>query len=168
MGYTTEFWGSFKLNEKLKDNHKAYLQKFSETRRMKRNSEVADSFSDPVRKAVQLPIGKDGAYYVGAPGYAGQDKDESIKDYNTPPSDQPGLWCQWLPNEDGTAIEWDGSEKFYKYVEWLDYLIKNFLSPWGYTINGKVSWRGENFSDFGTIVVEDNLISTQRSIYDDT
>ena len=160
MGYHTEFEGQFFLDKPLEENHNKYLTKFSGTRRVKRNSSVVDTFKDPLRTAVNLPTGRDGCYYVGATGFAGQDRDSSVIDYNTPPADQPGLWCQWIPNEDGSSIEWDGGEKFYDYIPWLQYIITNFLSPWGYTINGKVSWRGENASDKGTIVVKDNKITT--------
>ena len=27
----------------------------------------------------------------------------------------PGIWCQWVPTDDGKGIEWDGGEKFYNY-----------------------------------------------------
>ena len=162
MGYHTEFDGCFDIDKPLSENHKNYLVAFSSSRRMERDSVIAESLPDPVRDKAQLPIGKDGAYFVGATGYGGQDRDESIIEYNNPPREQPGLWCQWIPNSDGTAIEWDGGEKFYCYVEWITYLINNFLKPWGYTINGKVSWRGESFHDIGTIVVSDNVVSTTK------
>lgn len=42
---------------------------------------------------------------------------------------QPGLRCQWEPTEDGTAIKWNGEEKFYKSPEWMTYLIDTFLKP---------------------------------------
>jgi len=63
-----------------------------------------------------------------------------------------------MPSDDGTFIEWDGGEKFYNYVEWLSVLIRNFFKPWGYELNGKVSWRGEEFFDIGTIVLRNNEI----------
>lgn len=63
----------------------------------------------------------------------------------------PGIWCQWVPTEDGQGIEWDGNEKFYAYVEWLDYIVKKFLTPWGITLSGEVQYRGEEFGDDGTI-----------------
>jgi len=93
----------------------------------------------------------------------GQDKDDSIADYNQPPMGQPGLWCQWRPTEDGEGIEWDGGEKFYYYRGWLKYLIQNYLEPWGYTLNGEVTWEGEEPSDMGKIVVEDNHIKILRA-----
>lgn len=74
----------------------------------------------------------------------------------------PGYYCQWIPTEEGTSLEWDGNEKFYDYVEWLEYLIEHFLQPWGYTVNGEVTWQGEDVGDLGTIYVGDNVIATQK------
>jgi len=83
----------------------------------------------------------------------------------------PGLWCQWIPVDEESHlpcegidnltryIGWDGGEKFYRYVEWLEFLIRNFLEPWGYKLNGAVKYRGEDFDDFGTITVKDNEVS---------
>jgi hypothetical protein len=70
----------------------------------------------------------------------------------------PGFWCQWRPNEDGTAIEWDGGEKFYNYIEWLEYLIKQFFEPWGIKLNGDVRWYGEDRDDIGLIEVRDSVV----------
>src|SRR4051812_17179568 len=115
MGYTTDFYGELTLDKPLTVAHAAYLTAFSERRRMRLNVAVAATLPDPVREAAGLPLGADGAYYVGPdderrnPHY----HDPMVADYNSPPSGQPGLWCQWIPNEAGTAIEWDGGEKFY-------------------------------------------------------
>jgi len=72
-----------------------------------------------------------------------------------------GSSCQWVPTDDGTALQWDGNEKFYDYVEWIDRLISRFLRPWGYEVNGEVRWRGEDFDDMGTIVVTKNKVETR-------
>lgn len=158
MGYTTDLFGQFDVTPALKEEHRAYIKKFGDTRRMKRNK-TAETLSDPAREDVKLPIGEEGAYFTGGTGFAGQDHDDSIVDYNEPPKGQPSLWCQWEPNEEGTAIQWDGSEKFYNYVEWIAYLIKHFLEPWGYTVNGQVQWQGEESTDMGEITINDNKVS---------
>lgn len=159
MGYTTDFSGTFNLNKPLTQAHKDYINKFSETRRMKRDSSKLTA--DPIREAVGLPVGNEGAYFVGGQGYCGQDRDSSVLDYNNPPIGQPGLWCQWRVSEDGSKICWDGGEKFYRYVEWIEYLINHFLSPWGYTLNGEVEYQGEESDDFGKIVIVNNLVSVK-------
>lgn len=163
MGYNTEFYGSFELSEPLSFEHKNYLRKFADTRRMRRNESILSKFKDPIREAVGLPVGVEGEYFVGGTGNFGQDHDESILDYNDQPRTQPCLWCQWVPSEDGTKIEWNGAEKFYGYIQWIEYLLKNFLIPWGYNLNGTVHWRGEEFGDDGKIVVKDNVVSVITS-----
>lgn len=161
MGYTTYFSGQFDLDKPLTLAQTVYLTKFSETRRMRRNSEKTAERSDPARDAVKLPVGDEGGYFVGGGDFHGQESTPDVMEYNYPPSGQPGLWCQWTPTSDGTAIVWDGGEKFYDYVEWLEYIIQHFLAPWGYKLNGKVAWSGEESEDRGMIVVSNNVVVAQ-------
>lgn len=161
MGYTTEFQGEFLVTPALNTAHADYLKAFASTRRMKRNSTLA--LHDPLRDAVGLPAGEEQEYFVNGFGFMGQNHDESVVDYNLPPGNQPELWCKWAPNQAGTAIEWNGAEKFYCYTKWLRYLIDRFLAPWGYKLNGTVRWSGEEPFDTGTITVQDNNISVNAS-----
>jgi hypothetical protein len=142
----------------LKPEHAAYLTAFNESRRMKRDAKIVEGFPDPVRLAAGLPVGKEGGYFVGGGGFMGQDRDASVLDGNKPPRGQPGLWCKWVPDKYGRAIVWDRWEKFYYYVEWLEYLIKHCLGPWGYVLNGEVRWRGEDRDDRGVIVITANAV----------
>ena len=71
------------------------------------------------------------------------------------------MWCQWIPDGGEDAIVWDQQEKFYYYVEWLEYIIKHFLQPWGYVLNGEVEWTGEARNDIGVICVNDNVVETK-------
>lgn len=159
MGYTTEFTGEFKLDRQLEPQHLAYLKAFNRTRRMKRDEKKVEKLPDEVRLNAGLPIGEQGGYYVGSTGHRGQDfGNTSILDHNAPPAEQPGLWCQWEPGEDGQSIRWDEGEKFYDYVEWLEYIIEHFLAPWDYKLNGSVSWQGEDDTDIGVIKVTDNTV----------
>ena len=169
MGYTTDFAGTFQVSPPLTEEHRLYLGRFADTRRMQRDPTIAATFPDPLRVAAGLPIGPQGAYYVGVPadvttweGHWGQDRDASVLAYNGAASGQPGLWCQWVPTRDGTGIMWDGSEKFYDYVQWLQYIVDHFLKPWGYSLSGEVVWEGENRNDLGTIVARDNTITTHH------
>jgi len=159
MGYTTDFNGELKVTPALKPRHAAYLRQFAETRRMKRDAKKTEDRPDPVREAAGLGVGPEGGYFVGEGGYAGQDDGPDVLEHNEPPTGQPGLWCQWVPNEDGSAIVWDEGEKFYNYVDWLDYLIANFLKPWGYRLDGDVEWQGEESDDRGIIHVENNKVT---------
>lgn len=185
MGYTTDFEGQFKTNRPLTETEMDYINKFGDTRRMKRDVNklmemFKGKFGHPTRP--DNPYGKDGEFFVGGKGWAGQDHDDSIIDHNTPPGQlsynemsefndrysenqnrivngysQPGLWCQWRFTDE-TTLEWDGSEKFYNYIQWLKYLINNFFEEWGIKLNGEVSWIGEDSSDKGKIVVENNKV----------
>lgn len=145
MGYTTDFSGSFQLDKPLQPKIKAFLTKLGETRRMKRNVDKA--------------FGIEGEFFVFGTGDYGQGQDDNIVDYNQEPKTQPSLWCQWVPNEDGTCIEWDGNEKFYGYNDWIFYIINKILKPNGYVLNGIVKWQGEEVGDIGKIVVVDNVIT---------
>ena len=104
MGYTTEFKGSFSITPPLSNKEVAFLKAFSSSRRMNRAY---------------------GPFHV-EPDLVGQQND--IIDYNTPPEGQPGLWCQWTTNNNGTEIQWDGGEKFYHAPEWMSYLRSYFLT----------------------------------------
>lgn len=73
MGYTTAFDGYFTVSPAMRPEHVAYLNKFSETRRMKRDVTVLAAMPDPIREAVGLPLGDEGEYFVGGQGEMGQD-----------------------------------------------------------------------------------------------
>lgn len=155
MGYTTEFSGKFNVNPLLHPDHVAYLKGFADQRHMKRDVAVLATVPDPLRTTVNLPLGVEGEYSLvdeyAVPG--------SVLDHNREPSTQPGLWCQWIPTDDGSAIQWDGNEKFYNYTEWLQYIIDHFMRPWGYELNGRVMWSGEDTADSGVITVEHNIMT---------
>jgi len=149
MGYSVDFEGQFNLSKPLSLKHKRYLEAFADTRHCIRKTD----YNDPIRDEVNLPFGVDGEFYVG-------DITEA-HNYNETPSTQPSLWCQWSPNEDGTAIVGVG-EKFYEYVDWIKYIVDNFIIPWGYKLNGTVKWTGEDHNDIGRIIIEDNKVKTQN------
>jgi len=66
----------------------------------------------------------------------------------------PGAWCQWEPSDDGVAILWDEGEKFGNYEEWINHLLEHFLTPWGVTLSGQITWQGEERDDFGILVAD--------------
>ena len=67
----------------------------------------------------------------------------------------------WKPTKDGNYLEYDGSEKFYDYIEWLHEIIK-IIAPRGFTLNGKVYWRGDEILDVGCIRITDNLVESEK------
>lgn len=154
MGYSTDFEGSFKLNPPATPEQIEYINKFSSTRRMMRDNRKLNKIYEGKFGLLNIPYlyGSDGEYFVGGLGDAGQDMDESVfNGGNEPPRTQPGLWCEWVISEDGTELKWNGSEKFYNYVEWLQYLIDNFFTRWGIELSGEVKWQGQDELDTGTI-----------------
>lgn len=150
MGYTKTFRGSFRLDKKLTPAQADYLVAFGRTRRMRRDAAIAATLPDPNRIAAGLPIGDEGGYFTGGAGLFGQDADVSCLmlggrfDTNTHPTEQPGLWCQWVPTADRCGIKWDGGEKFYHHADWLTYIKRHFLARWGIRVTGEVKWWGES------------------------
>lgn len=152
MGYTTEFSGSISIDPPLNAEEIAYLNKFSDTRRIHRTK---------------------GPYFVDGTGLRGQGADADIINHNLPPTGQPGLWCKWVPTEDGTGIEWSGDEKFYDSAEWMEYLIEHFLKPnavaklalpflqANHTCNGVIKAQGEDMDDRWKLIVKDNVVTTE-------
>lgn len=169
MGYTTELYGKIKIHPKMKAEHADYINQFCQTRRVKRNAELTALRPDPHREIVGLPVGTDGGYFTGAIGFGGQENAKDIIDHNVPPAGQPGLWCKWMittksENKElyDAVLEWNGHEKFYDYIEWLEYLILHFFEPWGYSLNGTTKWQGQREEDTGFILVEDNTVVVEK------
>lgn len=71
----------------------------------------------------------------------------------------PGGYCQWQPTKDGAGLEWDGNENFYSFEEWLRFLFKEFLEPWGRRLNGDVTYQGEETGDVGLLSVRDGVVT---------
>lgn len=160
MGYTTTFEGRFVLNSKAPAELDEYIQKFCAMRHVKRDVERLKK-SDPDYAEKSHPIihdpGREGQFYI--PDHADWTISDSynIKDNNTAPEGVPGLWCDWTL-KDGKYLFWNGSEKFYDYVSWLDYLINMFFKYYDIKLNGSVKWQGEDENDKGNIIVLNNVI----------
>lgn len=176
MGYTTDFMGSLELTPNLNEKQTEYINRINGTRRMKRDinklmeiykGEHGNPFAKG--KTAKDIYGHEGEFFAHDDGQFGQNQCPSIIDYNCPPGQQgyaqgevekgqPGLWCQWCITGDGKELEWDGGEKFYNYVAWLKYIIREFFIPWGIKANGEIEWQGEDRDDIGKIKVKDNEI----------
>jgi hypothetical protein len=157
MGYTTEFYGAVSVDPPLNRTERDYLNRFAQTRRMHRRR---------------------GPYFVGGSGFRGQGDDPDVIGFNDPPLGQPGLWCQWLPSEDGSALEWDRGEKFYEAEGWMAYLIDHFLRPgahasdsgdpqfdafsFDHLLDGEVEAQGEEPDDRWLLRVRRNRVYVLR------
>ena len=151
MGYTTEFTGSIAVVPPLNEHEIGYLRRFAAARHMTRDL-------DP--------------YYCGSDDDV-TDSGPDIRNLNEPMAEQPGLWCHWEPLRDGSAIEWNGQEKFYDANEWMDYLIRVFLAP-GAQLQSELTDRQDGwyyapeFSHFTFNHVLDGTIYAQGEEYEDT
>lgn len=158
MGYTTYFSGDVSVTPPLNEDEISFLRDFNNTRRMHRSG---------------------GPLFVKGEGPYGQDHGpDTIHDSNKPDPDQPGLWCQWVPTDDGTAIEWDTGEKFYEATEWMEYIVNRLLSPAArsyvdqhvsedsrlksftcdHVVTGEIYADGEDSEDNWKIKVTNNLV----------
>lgn len=157
MGYQTWFTGGLEFDKPVSEKLKNYINDFSRVRHMKRDNEMIKTiYPDWEEKCFNGNLGEEGEFFIGGAGFMGQDEDKSIILYNTPSKTQPGLWCQWIIEEN--ELVWDQGEKFYDYVEWLKYLIDKFIAPSGYKLNGEIEFQGEDADDFGTIRVNNNVV----------
>ncbi|GHO51164.1 hypothetical protein [Ktedonospora formicarum] len=173
MGYDRTFRGFFGLDKALQPEQSAYLRRFTEMRHVPRNEELLRGIPDPLRALVGLPLGEGGMYFTGM---IDEDLDAQLRtaeDSERWRAEEEGLWrmeainfpssrCQWVPKFHGTAIGWDGEEKFYGAVGWLRFLIEHFLRPWGYYLSGSVQYEGEQ-GEHGRIVVEqDEVVAVEE------
>lgn len=149
MGYTTEFEGGFNIDKQLHPKLAEFINKLADTRRMARN--VPEDI-----------YGIEGEFYIPKEGFRGQNRESNIIDYSRSPKTQPGLWLQWIYDKESNSIVFDGNEKFYEYIAWIDYLIRKILAPNGYKVNGEVIWQGEDMSDRGKIMVKNNIVTTKE------
>ena len=161
MGYTTYFNGGLQFNKPVTRELRDYINAFSSTRRMKRDvDKIKEVYPDWKDMCFNGELGEEGEYFIGNDDF--RQKETTITNYNYPPATQPSLWCQWIIF--GDELVWDEGEKFYNYVEWLEYLISNFFAPQGYVLNGEILFEGEDSEDFGTIVVTDNHVEVNYGI----
>ena len=92
MGYSTIFNGELKLSRPATETEMNYINKFSGTRRVKRDvNKLMQMFNGeyghptPINNTPEGIYGNDGAYFIGGKGFAGQDHDESVIGGSTPP-----------------------------------------------------------------------------------
>lgn len=156
MGYTTDFIGHVDVTPSLNEAELAYLNAFRLSRRFDRPG---------------------GPYQVPSNPYADDREGVDVDTYNRIAPGQPQLWCQWEACWQGCCLAFDGHEKFYQPVPWMEYLIEHFLMPgaaasssglptfeqftFDHRLDGLVvGCRRDNKELFG-IRVTDNLVTTE-------
>lgn len=165
MGYTTDFEGSVTVTPPLNAHEIAYLREFADTRHCVRKSgpwTTSRSDSTPA--------------------------DSDVSDPNEYQPGQPGYWCNWEPVDDGSALTWNGVEKFYDSPEWMSYLIDTFLKPgallademthpvadrhypqefahftFDHVVDGTIDAQGEDADDRWRLVVAANAVTTKKA-----
>ena len=172
MGYTIDYIGSFKLNKPLGEDLAKFLYDFSKTRHYHRawkpEEENGRWFIDPEGKMEPDFNDKEYQDVLYAKPY-NHEKRKAFElekygcvDLNEVNPGMPSFHCQWIPTEDNTGIRWDGNEKFYKAFDWLKFIIKHYLEPQGYVLNGIVEIRaGSSEYPFenGVLEVRDNDVT---------
>lgn len=164
MGYSTTFDCNVSIEPAVAPELVEYIGRFSRTRHMKRDVEKLKTLFEG--KAGELygyngELGIEGEYYLnGDDDLRQMTKDDSILNYNTAPSTQPGLWCDFIISSDGKSIEWDQAEKTYDGEEWVRYLIDSFLTPNGYVVNGTINAYGEDSDDRWVMNIENNIVTS--------
>lgn len=165
MGYDTNFEGAFDISPPLSSDQVKYLKALAGTRRVTRSQ--IDGLADPLREAVGLEPGPDGCFFTGHVDETGTSyfKDgPGVVNGNSPPADQPGLWLNWIATNDGTKMQWNGSEKSYHMAEWVLWLVSNIFKPWGRRLLGVVHWTGGDMYSAGTILIKDPESMTAESV----
>lgn len=171
MGYDTRFEGHFLLSKKVGKEFYSYINAFNRTRHMYRDvSLIIENFPDWMERSYKGDLGLDGAYFICEDGKRTPD----VIDYNKSTYGVPNLWCQWRlfsdkekellsgdVEEAEAYLAWDGGEKFYDSLEWLEYLIKHFFSKEGITLTGAALSVGEEFGDSTYICAVDNHTTTE-------
>lgn len=160
MGYTTEFEGRFEFNTNLDPEFINYINDFAEHRHITRDVDAYKaSHPDWQNHCFEGNPGTDGEYIADIAPYTKNDF-YFPKNYNTPPGSCPGLYCQWIIEDTGEKqyLKWNEAEKFYKYEEWLRYLIRNFFAPKEYILNGAVTYQGEDEDDYGILLIDNNVV----------
>lgn len=165
MGYSTYFSGSFTINKKVDDETYALLEGLNRTRRMKRDPAKLAKRLKMKKKEVIEKYGDECQLYIPeGSSYESQKDTDDVVNGNEPPKGQPGLWCGWQIQEDRKTICHDGGEKFYDYIEWIEYLINVVLKPRGYVVNDEVTWQGEESDDMGAIEVINNTVRVKEAV----
>lgn len=160
MGYDTNFSGELVMSRRLTEPEHEYLSAFLDTAHYARDTSKLEGIPDPLREAVGLPLGDQGCFFMGrdesVASYMIQYEDTLLEDYDYgPPVNLPDYGTDWylgglMDGRDVLRHE-DGKSRGL-YTDWLAWLVENILTPWGISLNGEVTWDGDDEGDMGRIV----------------
>lgn len=157
MSYTYDLFGKLSVSPPLNTDQVAYIQEFSQSYRHK-FAPKWQSWPNPLREAVGLPVGIDGEYISSAMGTGSDFIDNCMEVDTNTPNNQPSFQCCWTTNAKGTVVQWNKLGRTFAPAQWLEYMIEHFFKPWGVTLNGKVECHGEEKDDRTLIVVNNNSV----------
>jgi hypothetical protein len=152
MGYTMIWHGKLAINPPLPQAVTQYLTRFFERRHVLMSPKHQEH----------------GAFEVD---YLPPDEEDKaaldIVDWNRPPPSQPFIWCDWEIDALGSSLT-IRRPRNYRSIEWLEYIIWKFISPYHSVVSGTMTWRGEEVGDEGCLYVDGNIITrwfTEPSIH---
>jgi hypothetical protein len=171
MGYNTKFKGSLKLSKTLTKEQQKWFNDWTTIRKKHYDSNKLMEHYKGVG-SLDGDYGENGEFFGYIPNELRDGDNVWKSDYsqwvngssdlmfpiegknNDSPSNQPSLWNNWMIV--GDELFYNDGDKFYGYIEWLEYIRTKILSKWGITFEDgyKIKWRGEDKGDRGSIVYE--------------
>jgi len=148
MGYRIEFRGDITYSGSDEDMKIVadIMDGLSATRRVKRDmSKHTGELSLPMED-----YGIEGEFYFGR-------DDSSVVDSNSPPSSQPSLYCGWEYDTPGVLV-WNYDEQASSPDGWIRYIVEKIISANNCVCNCEIEYRGDDWDDYGTIVVKNNVV----------
>lgn len=168
--YNIKFEGYFNITPKLSDYDRYYLLNFNLTPRYKRDPILLQKHYNG-QNGYKGDYGVDGEYFINYKITAEKDSIESdtflnfLDDYKTIisdkqlPSDQPGVFCPWKPNDTGDKLIVSDSYQYNHNYGWLKWLITSFFKD-KYKLNGEFIIQSSNIKK---ISIKDNDIKIRTS-----
>ena len=143
MGYTTIWHGKLAVKPPLPRAVTRYLTHFFERRHVLMSPNHHEQ----------------GAFEVDhLPPHEVSEEPLDVVDWNRPPPSQPFMWCDWEIDPLGGSLTVKRPRN-YRSIEWLEYIIWKFISPYHCVVSGTMTWRGEEVGDEGCLHVEGNTIT---------
>jgi len=154
MSCDMEYRGSIEFTGAISDLEKVYaiVDGLSSTRRVKRDMSLAPKLTEDTNG-----FGVEGEFYFG-------DDKTTIVNNNTPPGEQPSLYCGWMPNALG-EIYWNYEERADTVDGWICYIVEHVIKANNCVANCDIEFRGADWDLWGTVVIKDNVVEVYDGPY---